>query len=107
MPMLAMLYESKTGCAFGFAVYALRAHPRYLACYIYRLCLALGLVMVGWGQLGISFWLGSERVRWAIFEQVRPSETCPEPEASQATVTHCQSTNHRLFHAVCTIMKHA
>ena len=78
MPMLAMLYESKTGCAFGFAVYALRAHPRYLAYYIYRLCLALGLVMVGWGQLGISFWLGSERVRWAIFEQVRPSETCPE-----------------------------
>ena len=105
MPMLAMLYESKTGCAFGCAVYALRAHPRYLAYYIYRLCLALGLVMVGWGQLGIWFWLGSERVRWAIFEQVRPSETCPE--ASQATVTHCQSTNHRLFHAVCTIMKHA
>ena len=33
--MLAMLYESKTGCAFGFAVYALRAHPRYLAYYIY------------------------------------------------------------------------
>ena len=44
MPMLAMLYESKTGCVFGFAVYALRAHPRYLAYYIYRLC--LGLVMV-------------------------------------------------------------
>ena len=53
MPMLAMLYESKTGCAFGCAVYALRAHPRYLAYYIYRLC--LGLVMVGWGQLGIWF----------------------------------------------------
>ena len=103
MAMLAMLHESKTGCAFGFAVYALRAHPRYLAYYIYRLC--LGLVIVGWGQLGIWFWLGSERVRWAIFEQVRPSETCPE--ASQATVTHCQSTNHRLFHAVCTLMKHA
>ena len=51
MAMLAMLHESKTGCAFGFAVYALRAHPRYLAYYIYRLC--LGLVIVGWGQLGI------------------------------------------------------
>ena len=32
--------------------------------------------MVGWGQLGIGiwFWLGSEHVRWAIFEQVRPSQ---------------------------------
>ena len=48
MPLLAMLYESKTGCAFGFAVYALRAHPRYLAYYIYRLCLGL----VTYGRLG-------------------------------------------------------
>ena len=59
--------------------------------------------MVGWGQLGIGIWLGSERVRWAIFEQVRPSETCSE--ASQATMTHCQSID--CIHAVCTLMKHA
>ena len=63
--------------------------------------------MVSWGRLGSvrdRDMVGSEHVRWTIFEQVRPSATCPE-----ATVTHCQSINHRFYsYSLYTdLMKHA